>query len=468
MSNYLQLTIQISIHDTIQQMNRTPTEDRILSILRTEGPLSPAILMARLELSQSTLFRSVNAQSNRIISLGASRNRKLAALRDIRRMGSKIPLFSINEKGKISPLGNLIALHPNTFVFLRDAESTKPRFYPGVPFFLDELRPQGFLGRAFGQKHSDLKLPQRIMDWNGDDILEAIAKRGEDLIGNIIAGAESFERYQSLSQNTPEAIDGNSPGNTYVKLAQAAIDGQPAGSSVGGEQPKFGATLRRGDGETVKVLVKFSPPGKTFAAERWRDLLICEAYSLEVLRGHGFSTAEARVLEAGGRTFLETVRFDRLGPHGRRGVISLSALENEWSGHGKNWADSGEKLKNEGIISPEALKVIRILECFGRQIANSDRHSGNLSFFWQPRNETNDEATTLAPVYDMLPMLYAPSSGGENTGKVFTLPTYDHTLLDAWNDALPMAREYWEKVQSDIRVSAEFRKIAKRNLVVLE
>jgi hypothetical protein len=61
-------------------------------------------------------------------------------------------------------------------------------------------------------------------------------------------------------------------------------------------------------------------------------------------------------------------------------------------------------------------------------------------------------------------MLYAPTSGGEDSGKEFQLPPIDHTLLAAWKVALPMAVEYWETVKMDPRLSVDFRKTAEKIL----
>ena len=443
------------------------SDQRLLSILRAEGPLSPASLMSRLNLSQPTLFRSAKAQSKTIVSLGAPRNRKLAALRNVRTMGSSTPLFLVSTEGEVTSIGQMLSIYPTSFVIIMNSNPSKPIYYPGLPYFLDDLRPQGFLGKSFGQKHLDLKLPPRILDWNSNDVLEAIANRGEDLVGNILVGAESFERFQSLCKRRIEAsetIEAENPRKSYVQYAQAAIDGEPAGSSLGGEQPKFCAVLLNTGGVYRRIIVKFSPKGDTFSARRWRDLLICESLSLEVLRSHGILAAEGRILEAGGRTFLETNRFDRVGLHGRKGMLSLAALENGWMGHGSNWAISASLLERQNKISKEDLKTIQKLECFGRLIANSDRHPGNLSFYWQP----GEDKARLAPVYDMLPMLYAPSSGGEDTARIFTLPTYDHTLLDAWKDSVSLAIQFWKKVVEDLRVSQEFRNIAGQNILVLK
>jgi hypothetical protein len=196
------------------------SSEKLLSILRSEGPMSPAALMSRLKASQPTLFRSVKAQHETIVALGAKRNRKIAALRNIRSLGSKIPLFIISNNGDLIPFGDLLGLYPNSFACLMNSAVSRPQFYPGIPFFLDDMRPQGFLGKTFSHKHADLKLPRRVFDWNNDDILEAIARRGEDLIGNILVGAESFERYQALRQQKLEVIDAKQPEKHYARLAE--------------------------------------------------------------------------------------------------------------------------------------------------------------------------------------------------------------------------------------------------------
>ncbi|MEO5969072.1 MAG: type II toxin-antitoxin system HipA family toxin YjjJ [Bdellovibrionia bacterium] len=437
---------------------------QLLTLLRAEGPLSPATLIARLGLSQPTLFRAAKSQPNEIVALGAARNRKLAALRNIRGIGTSIPIFSVSVEGDIALIGNLLSLYPTSFAFVSDAAPSKPQLYPGLPFFLDDIRPQGFLGRAFSQKHADLRLPLRILDWNNDDILEAMASRGEDLTGNVLVGAQSFERFQTLIHSTPEIIDATEIEDSYARYAQLAIDGEPTGSSAGGEHPKFCAITRGPEGNIKRVLVKFSPIGNTFASQRWRDLLICEALALETLRNNRIAAAEGRIIEAKGRTFLETIRFDRVGLNGRKGVISLSAFQNEWTGHRENWAIASKVLEHQKKITADDAITIQKVECFGRLIANSDRHPGNLSFFWEP----GASVATLTPIYDMLPMLYAPSTGGEDTGKIFTLPTYDHTLLHSWKDALFMAIQYWERVCSDSRLSGDFRKIANKNIRLLK
>jgi len=140
---------------------------------------------------------------------------------------------------------------------------------------------------------------------------------GRDLSGDLLLGnaaATDHERAQPLSVDDPSS--------EYPVLAKLALGEEPAGSSAGGEQPKF-AIYRPGRGH---VLVKFSPSGRTAEARRWRDLLRAEHHALEELRRNGRRAAVSTIHEFAGRVYLECPRFDRVGERGRAGLISLSLV----------------------------------------------------------------------------------------------------------------------------------------------
>ncbi|MEB0233458.1 hypothetical protein QN353_21805, partial [Undibacterium sp. 10I3] len=63
---------------------------------------------------------------------------------------------------------------------------------------LQDLRPQGFLGRMVPRMHPDLLLPEKIQDWSDDNALVYLARRGENLPGNLIVGNESYRRFLTL------------------------------------------------------------------------------------------------------------------------------------------------------------------------------------------------------------------------------------------------------------------------------
>ncbi len=410
-------------------------------------------------MSQPTLHRAVKKLSSEIQAFGGPRNRIVAALRSVRGLAQTLPVYRISETGEAEIIGQLTPIHLKGFIWSPTAAPNRIQVFSGVPFYLDDLRPQGFLGRTFNQKFPELKLPSRLLDWTDDDHLEALTKRGEDLPGNLLIGQESFDRYQLLLRKK-ETSPNPTLADTYMEFAAQVSRGDSTGSSTGGEQPKFCTVIiqkkNSAPPEHKHVLVKFSPESRSFAASRWKDLLISESLALQVLKDSGIAASQARIIETKERVFLEVERFDRIGAHGRRPLISLAALENEWLGRTQSWAQSAEKLHSLGKISKGDLDRIYLLEAFGRLIGNSDRHPGNLSFEWEP---TQTQAR-LAPTYDMLPMEFAPASNGDDRKSIYKAPIPDSQIYSAWPKALKIAQKFWDLVAQDSRVSEEFKEIA--------
>jgi hypothetical protein len=88
-------------------------------------------------------------------------------------------------------------------------------------------------------------------------------------------------------------------------------------------------------------------------------------------------------------------------------------------------------------------------------------HTGNLSFIRiEPR------FYTLAPVYDMLPMLYRPVSG-DIPDRAFSPkgPTTD--TADVWESALKYAFMFWDTTAGEKGLSEDFRAICRQNLEAL-
>lgn len=330
------------------------------------------------------------------------------------------------------------------------------RYYSSVPWFIYDLKPDGFVGRAFAQRFgSDLGLSERLGGWKDDDVLVALSRRGEDTVGDTILGTESLSRYLAASRLQPiiyKIAD-------YPRLAEEAIAGDPAGSSAGGEQPKFTVLTER-EGSPVRVLVKFSPPLSTPFGQRWSDLLVCEHIALKIVGDIGISAAASSIHQAGNRTFLEVERFDRTSILGRSPVNTLTVVDAEFIGVGSSWSAASKKLLAAKLLSPDdAANLIR-LDLFGSFIANTDRHHGNISLI-----PTNQERTRfrLAPVYDMLPMYYRPKEGEELSAGAYNLQ-----MSVELGDVYENARRFWLEAGKDLRITEPFRKLCLENHDILD
>lgn len=178
----------------------------------------------------------------------------------------------------------------------------------------------------------------------------------------------------------------------------------------------------------------------------------------------GFATANTRIFKFEERIFLESERFDRVGPSGRRGVISLRALDAAYMGNaGESWAKVARTLYADKWITREDRDRMVRLHCFGQLIANNDMHWGNLSFFLPEA-----PPFPLAPVYDMLPMYFRPSGTGEIVERPFEpkLPKPEDQAI--WLEMYPHALNYWRRVQECLEISNDFKKIAKQVIIALQ
>ena len=256
--------------------------------------------------------------------------------------------------------------------------------FPGLPWFLDDMRPQGYVGRAFGLRHAaELGLRADILQWNQDEVLAALLLRGGDAPGNFVLGDLALE--QALRE-VPEPIAAADREQRYAMLAAAAQAGELAGSSAAGEQPKFTACVLR------QVIVKFSGPVDGHpSARRWADLLICEHLAAALLREHGLPATATVLVRAQERWCLESTRFDRIGAHGRRGVVSLAAWSDAHDDERDSWPQAAARMRRDGWLHAQDLERIERLWWFGQLIGNTDMHFGNLSFFL-------DEALPLSPL----------------------------------------------------------------------
>ena len=298
--------------------------------------------------------------------------------------------------------------------------------------------------------------------WSYDVGLRYVVNHGSDLPGNLILGAGAFENWQRERHGSRTHVPRHERKTQYPSLAETSLTSR-GGSSAGGDQPKFLAQVENEDGQLESVIVKFSPPKSETAGRRVADLLVCEHLALELLREKGFEAAKSELLEANNRVFFQASRFDRFahGP-GRRGIVSLQALAGHHTGAVENWSSATEALASLRLVSRACLAEVKARELFGHLIANTDMHAGNLAF----SSKRLAQVEGLAPVYDMLPMLYT-LRGGEPTQPRFE-PVIPARLATEAPRMLPIAREFWWRAAADSRISAAFQAIAHANRLVVE
>jgi len=416
------------------------TVSNLLEQLAFAGVAGSAALRGALGgVSPQTLGRLVAEAGENVYRFGRGPSTRYARTRSVEGLGSSVPAFRVDTTGQVQPAGRLRLLWGGRTYWEHGQAS---RLFEGLPPELVDMAPQGFLGRNFPARFPELRFPPRITDWSDDHRLLAVARRGEDCVGDLIIGDESLERFLA---NSPEDMSPDRYGELATRSATEIV-----GSSAGGERPKFGVFS-----QGRHVLVKFAPDAATEVARRWRDLLWCEWKALETIAAAGRPASRGRCFDGDGWRFLEVERFDRAGRRGRRAVVSLFALNNEYLETPDSWTSAAPLLRAAPFSLSEAdASSMQWLDVFGQLIGNTDRHFGNVSFLVAP-----DGSVRLAPAYDMLPMALAPSADVVVARRLVPAPPTARTL-DVWSDAAGWAQRFWSEVRDHRELAPDVRQFA--------
>ena len=263
------------------------------------------------------------------------------------------------------------------------------------------------------------------------------------------SGARSLERFLSAAPADTRQAD-------YPELARASA-GEIVGSSAGGERPKFGAWSGG-----RHVLVKFQSPESEGAARRWRDLLWCEWKALETVAAAGRPAARSTLLDVQGWRFLEVERFDRAGPRGRRAILSLAALCNEYLGGPGTWTDAAPGLCLPPLRLPRGdADALRWLDVFGQLIGNSDRHLGTRA--------ASNSTTARSAWHRSTTCSHDPGAERDVITPRRPLPdSANANTLDVWPDAARWAVRYWREVETNQALDTRVREHAARARVSIE
>ena len=397
------------------------------------------------------------------------------------RYGGMDDLYRVTEQGELQRIGSFqfderqnittvcldqqTACRPQTERLrhpLAEAHVDFTSFYDGVPWWLDDCLPRGYMGQAVRAAFSkaypslDPTSPSAAMTYLTDP------RFGLDLPGHFIVGqacAEAFEQRKDKQKDKPvrsiEGEDGRA--RSYPALAERADRGQVFEAPVCGFFKKFTAVA---DGKPV--IVKFARAGSIE-----RDLLLCESIASSLVPDLAGKfppiTFPSTLRDIGDYSFLEIERFDRNSNGGRYGVVSLGAMYYALVGRSRHdWVGMAGELEKAGLIAPITSERIWMVERFGELILNHDMHAGNLSFFL-----SDSFPLKPAPVYDMLPMAYMPHEG--------ELPDYSHWMPPMPKESMPefgwgmdlqpfaAALGFWDRVANDASIRPALRSQARQH-----
>lgn len=427
-----------------------------LKTLLSRGPLSSSDIQAHLDISQANASRLLKQLGTSLVGIGKARSTQYALSKETAGEGHRIPIYLVNAQGKTAVVATLYSLvHGGYYLQVNDAAHTEWLYgisqdgiHAGLPYFLDNLRPQGFLGREMARTLSQSGLyPADPRMWNDTHVLKYLMLDVTDNAGNILVGQRSLDRYL---RHTPVPIK-NKRGS-YPDQAIRVLAGEQPGFSVAGEQPKFLAYTNKGH-----VIVKYSPAGQSNEVQRWRDLLISEHIALKTLRSKlKIETINTTLHDYKGRIFLECIRYDRHGLNGRSSAIAIDSIDAEYIGVGQYWPSVAQGLHKLKRLNEKDRQTIITAHLFGQWIANNDMHLGNLSV------SADDDGFKLLPIYDMLPMKYAPMRG-ELADITWSSPQLNENNQAIWHKTGLAGCAYWKILSDEKSLSKSFLDIAKTN-----
>src|SRR5690606_20092653 len=131
----------------------------MLRVLRQQGqPLRSAQLQEQLQVSQPTASRALAAlvQSGEVVKLGHGRNQHYALPRRVLGVEQAVPVTSVDAAGRVQTCGTLQALQGDGYWV--DGEELRAmlgggQYFDRLPWLIQDMRPQGFLGRSFAKQH---------------------------------------------------------------------------------------------------------------------------------------------------------------------------------------------------------------------------------------------------------------------------------------------------------------------------
>ena len=398
-----------------------PRHSDSIRLLLGQGPVAARQIVEATRISQPTVSRALAALGDEVVRIGSGSAIRYA-LRDTARGFVSAPVFRVSDAGQIRELGTLVPVRPNGFVMVQ-ADGVS-RYSDGLPWWLFDMRPQGYLGRAYASTYATaLGLPANPEHWGDNEVIRALLVHGHDAIGNLLIGELARDRFIGMPAPCPvdRAAD-------YPALARAAGAGEVPGSSAGGEQPQFCTYTERGHA-AGEILGTGRQPGQRAMARP----AACRA------SGAVGTGRRDRGFDFGGQRFLEVPRFDRVGPLGRMAVFSLRALDAEFIGDvWASWPSLVSRLAAEGHVDADAVTGAARLWAFGTLIGNTDMHAGNLSFV-----SRHGRPYQLAPAYDVLPMGFAPGSGGAFVDALPPASLSASVDGETWREALHLAERFF-------------------------
>lgn len=366
-------------------------------------------------------------------------------------MSDITPLAIVREHGAVEDLGSwhsatkTLELTQLGFPFLGVGQHV---IESAIPWIFSDMAPAGFLGAGFARRFPELRLPDQ--HWSDEHVLIAISRRGEDLSGNLLVGAESRRRFEDSF--APEIMSGARKRDDYARVIEELLAPGNFGkdSSLGGARPKV--VLHSVGTQTPRdMLLKFTPPLSTALGTRWKNLLLVETLAAQALAADGILTSGAspgtfEFIRGSDRAGILMPRFDRTSGVGRRGAATLYYLAMARDEFELEAPAVFASLARDGLVSEADAKTVARVHSFSAAIGNTNAHLGNYGLRFDEKG-----AAQLSPIYDVTAMVFAPRADELPDARI------KPRVGSIASDLAPLVQTLVDLARDEGRLDADFR-----------
>jgi hypothetical protein len=202
--------------------------------LTSRGSASVSELAHGLGVSASTTRHRLHALGDAVVRWGRARATRYALRDRLDGLEDPLPLYQIGPAGtRPTHVADLVPLADDHVLVLGRVPSVPTEVHADLPWFLDGLRPQGWLGRQIPAHHPELGLPRDILVWSSRHVLAWAARHAWDTVGAFVLGSAALERYGAAVRQPLRPVPADARGPVWEATADDAAASGPVGSSAG-------------------------------------------------------------------------------------------------------------------------------------------------------------------------------------------------------------------------------------------
>src|ERR1700712_419317 len=169
--------------------------DQLKTVLSRRSAVTAAEIALALDVSVPTLHRLLAELGDQVITTGKARRTRYALRRAMRGFVGDLPVYEVDATGRASLLSKLALVSPYGSCMQLDGkdwplpDESRDGWFDGLPYPLNDMRPQGYMGRQFARAQArPLEVAPNPDQWSDDDVVHVMSRAGSDLSGNLIVG----------------------------------------------------------------------------------------------------------------------------------------------------------------------------------------------------------------------------------------------------------------------------------------